>query len=130
MSAYSAVEPSQVARNSYRESSIFGTPLLDLECIYELPPRKQGTGWRPGTMPGSWGHAVRDAAAGRGCGRGSQLWWQADALALELSAAERCYPVLTNRDADSAGRGLRRDRPLFCRSSRSRQQGHGRLPPI
>ena len=68
---------------------------------------------RPGALPGPGRDAVRNAAAGRGRGRRSQLRRPPDAVALELPQAERRDRVVADRHADSARRRLRRGGALL-----------------
>ena len=53
----------------------------------------------------------------RGRGRRSQFRRPPDALALGLQAAQRRHPIVLHRHPDSAGRRMRRSRPLFLEAS-------------
>ena len=68
-------------------------------------------------VPGPGRDAVRNAAAGRGRGRRSQFRRPPDAVALGYPSAEHGHAVFAHGHADSAGRGMRRRRALFCAAS-------------
>ena len=88
---------------------------------------------RSRALPGARRQAVRDVSAGRGRRRRSQFRRTPDALALELSAAAHRDPVVADRLADSAGRGLRRSWTLFRAASQGRRSSAcriRRLPPV
>jgi len=63
-------------------------------------------------------------------GAASQLGWPADAVALGISQTECCDPVITNRIAGFASRGVCRGRTIFCRTSECGREGERRLSRI